>query len=162
MKNQALYKLVLPRNFLLVILFSVFLFGSLNLLAQDSRMEAIQSRRIAFLTEHMSLAPSEARDFWPVYNEYNKKRDDLTRAHRELWSGKEVSGMGEDEAAMYAEDQIFYIEQSVITKREYHEKLKKILPLTKIALLYEAERDFNKMLFQEAKHRGRDSGGSGR
>ncbi|MEE4176933.1 MAG: hypothetical protein V2I46_05430 [Bacteroides sp.] len=162
MKKQAMNKLVNQRDFPMVILFLFFLFGNLNLLAQDSRMEAIKSRRIAFLTERMALTPSEAKDFWPVYNEYNKKRDDLTIAHREKWSGKEVAEMSQDEAARFAEDQIIYFEESSTIKREYHQRLKEILPIKKIALLYEAEHDFNKMLFQEARRRGREGGGSGR
>jgi len=129
---------------------------------QDARMEAIESRRIAFLTEKMSLTPEEARVFWPVYNEYNKKRDELANEHRNKWADANVSAMSNEEAGRYAEELIVHMERNAAIKREYHDKLKRILPAKKIALLYEAERDFNRMLFQEARRRTREGGGSGR
>lgn len=161
MKTQVTDKLVSLKN-LPFILFFFFLSGIQSLQAQDSSMEAIRTRRIAFLTERMSLTPEEAKQFWPVYNEYNEKRDQQSDAHRQKWSDKEVSEMSPEEAGRYAEDQVLYMESAAAIKREYYEKLKRILPVKKIALLYEAERDFNKMLFQEARRRGRDGGGSGR
>lgn len=128
----------------------------------DARLEAIESRRIAFLTEKMSLTPEEARQFWPVYNEYNRKRDELTADHRRKWADANVSEMSNDQAGRYAEELITFMERNAAIKREYHEKLKRILPAKKIALLYEAERDFNRILFQEARRRGREGAGSGR
>lgn len=162
MKNQVINKLVSKEHFGLALLIFIFLIGTQDIRAQDSRMNAINSKRIAFLSERMSVTPDEARQFWPVYNEYNQKRDAQANAHREKWSGKEVSEMTQEEASRYAEDQVSYVEQSAAIKREYYEKLKRILPVKKIALLYEAERDFNKMLFREARLRGRDDEGSGR
>lgn len=159
---MAFKQLVFQKKVSLILIFFLFLFGSQGTQAQDSRLDAIKTKRIAFLTERLSLTPEEARPFWPVYNEYNEKRDEQSKAHRQRWAGKEVSEMSKEEAGRYAEDQVRYLEQSAATKREYFEKLKRILPLQKIALLYEAERDFNKMLFQEARRRGRDGGGSGR
>jgi hypothetical protein len=162
-KNQRLisYKFLITGLLVLVSCFSGF---SQQRPGQgpDARLEAIESRRIAFLTEKMSLTPDEARHFWPVYNEYNKKRDDLTAEHRKKWAAADVSEMSNDEAGKYAEELIIYMELNSSIKREYHEKLKRILPAKKIALLYEAERDFNRMLFQEARRRGREGAGSGR
>ena len=129
---------------------------------QDARLEAIESRRIAFLTEKMSLTPDEARVFWPLYNEYNKKRDELSNAHRARWGNANVAAMSNEEAGRFAEDLIVHMERNAAIKREYHDKLKRILPAKKIALLYEAERDFNRMLFQEARRRTREGEGSGR
>ena len=162
MKNRKLIQLVFQKNSLHILLFLFLLFGNQSIQAQDSRMEAIRSKRIAFLTERISLTPEEARQFWPVYNEYNAKRDEQSDSHRQRWSGKEVSEMSQEEAGLYAEAQVLYMENAAAIKREYFEKLKRILPVKKIALLYEAERDFNKLLFQEARRRGRDDGGSGR
>lgn len=129
---------------------------------QDSRIEAIESRRIAFLTEKLELTPEEARVFWPVYNEYNKRRNELTAEHRNKWHKDKVSEMSNEEAGRYSEDLIIHIERNASIKREYHERLKRILPARKIALLYEAEREFNRILFQEARRRSREGTRSNR
>lgn len=147
---------------LFILVLPSFLQRSGQAMAQDARLDVIESRRISFLTERMSLTPEEARVFWPLYNEYNKNRDDLTASHRNKWADAKVASMSNEEAGRYAEDQVLHMERSANIKREYHEKLKRILPAKKIALLYEAERDFNRMLFQEARRRNRESNESGR
>jgi hypothetical protein len=163
MKNHVMFKLVSLKNTALFLFLMFILLPAFSQQRnQDARMDALESRRIAFLTEKMSLTPDEARTFWPVYNEYNKNRDELTSEHRRKWSDAKVASMSNEEAGSYAEDLVLHMERAASIKREYHEKLKRILPAKKIALLYEAERDFNRLLFQEARRRGREGSGSGR
>ncbi len=130
-----------------------------NLFAQRhqkifDRMERIKSQRIAFLTEKMSLTPEEAQKFWPVLNEFHKKRQELLIEHRNQWPrNTEVSKLSEREAERYSEDQVQNIEKAAKLARELHEALKKILPAKKIALLYEAEEEFNRKLVRERINR---------
>ncbi|MEP2238753.1 MAG: hypothetical protein ABJI22_10375, partial [Maribacter sp.] len=37
--------------------------------------EKINTLKVAFITEKLSLNTKEAQDFWPVYNEYQEKRN---------------------------------------------------------------------------------------
>ena len=39
--------------------------------------EAIKTKRIAFFTDNIGLTSSEAQQFWPVYNAFDKERMDL-------------------------------------------------------------------------------------
>lgn len=121
---------------------------------KKERIEEITSRRIAFITERVSLTPDEARVFWPLYNEYNQRRDDLMN-EQHLFSGekKNVVEMSRNEASQFAEREISRLEESAAIKREFHENLKQILSIEKIARLYEAERDFNRMIFREVRQR---------
>lgn len=155
-------KLVSLKMAAFAILFLFVLWPAQAQTTNDARIEAIESRRIAFLTEKMALTPDEARVFWPVYNEYNRRRDEFTAEHRKRWHKANISEMSNEEAGRFAEDHILHMERNSALKREYHEKLKRILPARKIALLYEAERDFNRVLFQEARRRARESGTTGR
>ncbi len=126
----------------------------------DERMRAIESRRIAYFTEKMSLTPSEATVFWPIYNEYLREMEELNLSQRQ-WS-RELdagSGMSEAEAAAFAEREVQRFEQTARLKRTYHEKLKAVLPAKKIVQLYEAEKSFNRLLFRESQHRMRDRRG---
>ena len=120
----------------------------------DARKEAIEARRIAFLTDRIGLTPEEARLFWPVYNQHRQKREEINAAFRTRWDRvKKVSDLSPEDAAAFGEDQIRRVEQLTVLKRRFHEDLKRIISPMKIALLYEAERDFNRILFQEAKRR---------
>lgn len=120
----------------------------------DARQEAIEARRIAFLTDRIGLTPEEARLFWPVFNQNRQKREEVNAAFRTRWERvKKVSELSPEDASAFGEDQIRRVEQLTVLKRRFHEDLKRIISPMKIALLYEAERDFNRILFQEAKRR---------
>jgi hypothetical protein len=123
----------------------------------EERMRAIESRRIAYFTEEMALTPSEATVFWPIYNEYLRKMEELNLQQRQ-WS-RELDSQGqltEAEAAKFAEREVQRFEQTALLKRTYHEKLMAVLPAQKIVQLYEAEKGFNRLLFRESQHRMRD------
>jgi len=120
----------------------------------DDRRQAIETRRIAFFTERMALTPEEARVFWPLYNEYTRNRDEINAAYRDRWAEVErVSALSAEDAGRFAEDQIVRLEKLIALKRTFHENLKRTLSPVKIALMYEADRDFNRMLLKEAREK---------
>ena len=120
----------------------------------NDRMEAIQARRIAHITDRLSLTPAEARGFWPVYNEYLTKQQELSQKHR-TWSMQigNIDQVSDEQAARIAEQEVTRLEESAALRRTYHEKLKEVLPIRKIAMLYEAERSFNQSLVRESQQR---------
>jgi hypothetical protein len=144
---------------LIVVAFLMAFSSSLFAQRQDraTRMERIKAQRIAFLSEKMSLTTDEAQKLWPVLNEFHQKRQELMNEYRRRWPRDlDVSKLSEKEAEQYAEYQVLHIERSAKLARELHEELKKILPSKKIALLYEAEEEFNRKLVQERIQRARE------
>lgn len=123
----------------------------------NERMQAIESRRVAHITNALSLTPAEAREFWPIYNEYLDRVNRMNQEARE-WQEKmpDINQLSDKEAAELAEMEVQRMEDAAALRRNYHEKLKDVLSLKKIALLYEAERSFNRMLFRQTQHRMND------
>ncbi len=120
----------------------------------EDQMQAIEARRVAHITERLSLTPQEARVFWPVYNEYLSKVRELSQKQREwfIQMGR-LDELTDNEITKLAEAEVLRLEKTAELRREYHEKLKKILPIKKVALLYEAEQSFNRLLVRETQHR---------
>jgi hypothetical protein len=114
----------------------------------------IKSAKIAYISEHIELTPEEAEKFWPLYNELEKKRQELTqRLMKRFKRGEERSDMTNEEAEKMIQTR-FAQEQSLLDlKKEYHEKYTKVLPATKVAKLYEVEIRFREMLMERLKHR---------
>lgn len=124
--------------------------------SRDERKEAIELRRISYITNHLSLSPAEAREFWPIYNSYMEKVNNISgrfRAHST--ESPAVEEMSEEEAAAFVEAELRRFEDSAALRREYSQKLAEVISMKQIALLFEAERDFNRMLFREAQRRHR-------
>ncbi len=122
----------------------------------DERREAIEARRISYLTQKLALTTEEAKMFWPVYHEYNQKVEELSgsfRAKREQMP--EISELNEEEAATFVEEELQRFENAAALRREYTEKMLDIISAKKVALLFEAEKSFNRMLFREAQRRQR-------
>ena len=99
------------------------------------------------------MTPEEAQGFWPVYNEYADKRE---QTQQDLRGGKQLDQMSDAEV----EDQIkrhFEMKQRELElERDAYQKLRKVLPLRKIAKLPAAEREFRESLvkkLQEARER---------
>jgi hypothetical protein len=148
----------LLRTFSAILLFTISLTAAYAQPGQGQRRqehaEILASRRIAFISERMALTPEEAQVFWPLYNAYSERRDALMH-EQQRGSRKPVAEMSEREAAQYAERTVASLEEIASLKREFHENLKKNFGIQKIALLYEAERDFNRMIFREARQQPR-------
>lgn len=116
----------------------------------EERYKQIETQRIAFITRELSLTPDEAQVFWPIYNEYNEKRNKLMFRHRHHRNDdKNLNQLSESELMEMAESDISNMEEMASLRREYHEKFKQILPIKKVILLYGAERDFSRKLFMD-------------
>ncbi len=122
-------------------------FGNGNEEFVEKRME---SKKIAFLTARLDLSPEEAQVFWPVYNEYHKKKKGFREESR---SQEEKDILTDDEAGAML-DKVFEREQKELDlKKVYFQKLKKVLPISKVAKLYIIEKDFRIELFKSIKKR---------
>lgn len=130
----------------------------------QNHKEAIESRRISYITKTLELSTEQAQEFWPIYHEYKRKVDSLTNAMRQKREElPDAENMSEEQAAQYIEAELTRFERSAALRREYTEKKLEVLSVKQVALLFEAEREFNRMIFREAQrqHRRNDRDNSG-
>ncbi len=128
----------------------------------DERKEAIETRKISYITRTLNLTPSEAREFWPIYNEYTRKVEELSDNFRKQTEAlPEPGNMTDAQARQFVEAEISRFEKSSALRREYTEKMLEVISVQQVALLFEAERSFHRMLFREAQGRQRHSGQGG-
>lgn len=126
----------------------VFISGAV-LQAQDVE-DRIESLKIAFITEKLSLSPDESQQFWPIYNEYTAKREAL-RANAK--PSKPVEQMSETEAENFLMNFLDQEQKQLNLRKDYLLRLKDVLPYKKIALLGTAERQFKEKLLERIKRR---------
>lgn len=113
----------------------------------------IEAQRIAFITQKLELTPDEAKVFWPVYNEYDVKRHELKKSFK---NGDDFNKQGMDklteaEASQILDNQIIEAQKFLDLRKEYHAKFKSVLPAVKVLKLYDAEREFQKMLMDKIR-----------
>lgn len=123
--------------------------------------EKIQKMKVTFLTEKLDLSVEEAQAFWPLYNEYENKKQELREKFKPAYKNQEfdVETLSESELQQFIDGKLEYDKAKLKLKTDYHESLKKIFSTKKIALLYSSEHDFKKYLFSEMKNRSMDCNG---
>lgn len=141
---------------ILVTLLSCFI--AIAAIAQDGRsknekIEHLKAQKIAFLTEKIGLSAAEAQRFWPVYNEFEGKRDSLQflreKARIELKQG--MTKLSDEEKTVLLDRQMSLKWEQERLERIYHKEFKKILEIDKVINLYIAEHEFRMRLIRQIK-----------
>ena len=115
--------------------------------------ERLESEKIAFLTNEMSLTPKEAQAFWPLYNQAQKEQREaietsmktfaeLDKALRDGKTGREVNALLEKYTKAVDD-------QNVSAK--YLKEYLKVLPAEKVGKLLIGEEKFRQSQIQRLR-----------
>ena len=117
-----------------------------------NKREKIEAVRVAFITQKLNLTVDESQKFWPVYNEY---QDKLRSARQEFRKQSNVF-TNDKEAQDYLDAELLLKQREFNLYKEYYEKIKKTLPVKKVAELRQAEEDFKKELLKQLQGKSND------
>ncbi|HDR89098.1 MAG TPA: hypothetical protein ENN63_05640 [Bacteroidetes bacterium] len=122
---------------------------------ETDRMDRLNAQKIAFFTNRMQLTPEESEKFWPVYNEYQKKRTDIQEQRRQLQVryAREQSKLNDAEILQMTDQFIELQVEETELAREYHEKFKQVLPIRKVLRLYHTENQYKTFLLRQLRER---------
>ena len=128
----------------------ILLVMGVNAQAKENRKDAIGARKVSFITKAMSLTSQEAEKFWPIFNDYEQKKEtvrkDRIKARKKFEANSNLSEKQIEELIDLEVDS--HNRENELMK-ERHRQLKKILSMKKIAMLYKAEEDFKRLLIKE-------------
>ena len=106
--------------------------------------ERLESEKIAFLTNEMSLTPKEAQTFWPLYNQAQKEQreaiEESMRAFAELDKALRDGKTGREINALLEKYTKAVDDQNVSAK--YLKEYLNVLPAEKVGKLYIGEEKF--------------------
>jgi hypothetical protein len=120
----------------------------------EKKKERIEAQHIAFITQRLNLTPAEAKVFWPVYDEFDAKRKVIRKSLLGVDGPNrpDIDNLTEKEAEQLLDNQLVEAQKLLDLRKEYHNKFKSVLPAVKVLKLYDAERDFQKMLLDRLRH----------
>lgn len=128
-------------------------------MAQDDEHEEtgndrVESLKIAFITEKLNLTSSEAKNFWPVYNEFESQIKRLRAKEKEnIASLKAKTAVSDQDADKFMVDQLQLKQQQLDLTKRYIGEFKKVLPAKKVARLLMLEQEFKQQLLKRLKDR---------
>mgnify|MGYP000016897967 CR=1 FL=1 len=119
-----------------------------------ARSKKIKALKIAFITEELNLASSEAEKFWPVYNKFDNLLFQLERVEKfkirtAIKDAGGVENIPEKEAESMLK-KITDLESEIYeSKILYYRELSKVLSFKKILKLKTSEKDFIRGLMKK-------------
>lgn len=118
-------------------------------MAQEGGRQKIESAKIGMITNRLSLSPEQATQFWPVYNEYNGKKQELNRRVRQLRNEPTRSTLSDDQLKNGLREANATKQKIADLDNEYMDRFLKVITAKQLTELYTTERDFNKILLNQ-------------
>jgi len=139
---------------LLTILLSLATFACKT--KSDKSEEKLKEEKVAFFNQKLNLTTQETEDFWPIYNEYWRQKNQIYDNKRTAmkYCSKNLNQMTNDEITKYADMYINFQKQESDLLIEFNEKFKKVLPPKKVFLFYQTDYEFKTYLLQQIKNSG--------
>jgi hypothetical protein len=140
-------------------------FVSLNVIAQDGpiirkKKEQIKALKVAFITNELALTSDEATKFWPLFNAFEEKQQEIKKQKLKGYLKRVDDGsfdnLSEKEATTMlaqmesTEDELYQL------KKKFISNLKGVISPIKILKLKKAEENFNRKLLQQYRDRKLD------
>jgi hypothetical protein len=150
------------KKLLLSIIFLCVTFNN-NANAQQHNKQRIKLLKTSYITEVVKLTPKEAEKFWPIYNLYSEKIQELKMEMEKDLKQKinvigSIDNLTETDAQKYVNKLMENEKEISDNKIKMIKELSKILAAKKIVKLQKAEIDFNKRMLQEYGKRKRLQG----
>ncbi|MFW5752211.1 MAG: hypothetical protein ACOCW8_02615 [bacterium] len=143
---------------LIILITALLLTSTLTISSQEvSKKDEINAMKIAFITKKLDLSPEEAEKFWPLYNQYSARKDEVHTNKQSIgwYYVQNEATINDEEATDLLEKYVSANEQEGHLIREYMEKFKKILPSEKVLKLFVAEYQFKSHLLKELREQRR-------
>ena len=126
--------------------------------------ERIKAEKIAFITSELDLTPEEAQVFWPVYNQCWKESLESHKTMMDAFDafrGKKGDDLSEKELEEKLEAYIAASKAHNQVMSDWYPKFRNVLPVRKVAKLYQAEEAFQMRMINNLRKHGEKQQGHG-
>jgi hypothetical protein len=134
----------MKRIFFIALIITVFS-GLAQGQPEGNLAERVKALRAEVYTRVLNLSVEEAEKFWPVFNEYTTNRENL---QKQLKPEGDLDGMSDAEVEEYVKKYFEIRQKEFDLEKDLVQKLRKVLPIRKIAKLPKAEREFRESLLK--------------
>jgi len=143
------------RNLLFYCLILFFL-GPRTVSSQNyEKIQELQAQKVGFFTKKLQLTTMEAQEFWPVYNDYQVRKNKTIQDRRSTtrYYIQNLTNLSEKEIEEMTEKYIRLMKEESDLLLTYHEKFKEVLPISKVMNIYIAEEQYKIFLLRQLRDR---------
>ncbi len=136
-------------TFLITFLFISF---STVLKAQDEfprGKEKIRAAKVGLITNRLNLSEEQAKTFWIVYEEFDKKRSEIRKTIRQMTSESRNITTSDDKILSDLKELLNLKQKEVDLEKDYLPKFLKSINVRQLSELFKTEQLFNQMLVKK-------------
>jgi hypothetical protein len=111
--------------------------------------EKIKAAKVGLITNRLNLSEEQAKGFWVVYDEFDKKRDDIRRNVRQMTAESRNITTSDDKILSDLREILNLKQKEVDLEKEYLNKFLKTINIRQLSELYKTEQLFNQMLVKK-------------
>lgn len=137
----------------MLLVFSSFI--CMNAQTSKSAAQKIQDEKISFFNEELGLSKAESEAFWPLYTDFQNRRNRIVAEKRNLmqyYTGNRKN-IPESEITEILNKYISLEKQETALLESYNEKFRKILSDDKVFRIYLTEIKFKDYLLKKLRTR---------
>lgn len=127
----------------------------------QKRKEKVEALKRSYYSEKLELTTAEAEKFWPIYNGFSKKEDELRKAGKGDKKKAEVPTFTEKEAIAEIDRNAQFKKSQVDLEAQYLKDCMPVLGPNRTMQLSKLDREFQRELVQHMKERKEGGGGKG-
>ena len=133
----------------ILILITVFVFGQPSGTERDN----IRKQKVEFFNRNLKLSKAEADKFWPVYNDYQNRKNKISSEKRALMSYylQNADYMSKAEITETLEKYLSFEKKETDLLINFSEKLRNVLPDEKVLKVYVTEIKFKNYLLKQLR-----------
>lgn len=132
----------------------LLIFISVQVSAQTTTQpNRVYQAKVQFFNEKLDLTPKESEKFWPIYDDYQSRKNKLLGEKRNLiqYFNNNKQNMSGDEIEASLSRYIEIEKETTQLLEEYNNKFKQILPDEKVLQIYITEVEFRNYLLQKLR-----------
>jgi hypothetical protein len=118
-----------------------------------SKPNRVYQAKVQFFNNKLNLTPGESKKFWPIYNDYQSRKNKLSGEKKNLikYFSENKQNMSGDEIEQSLNRYIEIEKEISQLLEEYNNKFKQILSDEKVLQIYIAEVQFRNYLLQKLR-----------
>ena len=125
---------------------------SMSLKAQDDYprgKEKIRAAKVGLITNRLNLSEEQAKIFWVVYDEFDKKRSEIRKNIRQMTAESRNITTSDDKILSDLKEVLSLKQKEVDLEKEYLSKFLKSINVRQLSELFKTEQLFNQMLVKK-------------
>ena len=161
MKRIINHKMTSPARFTSLAILALLVWSVAANAQSEKQIKKFNEEREAYFNEKLELSSSEKKAFWPVYNDFTKRKMKVIEEERNTfrYSHENAENLSNEEINEILarirtyKEQVFHLEQEY-----YKDKFPSVLPPEEVLKLYKVEWDFRRYLVKKIRGGGHGNG----